>query len=70
MVETLDKMFMKIIATGEYAWTPSSGVLPFESRKKCLDNLTILENNGDSKDPTKKDQMKKLKKKFKNLNGL
>ncbi|KAL5574371.1 hypothetical protein UlMin_023968 [Ulmus minor] len=44
MVEKLDKMFMNITATGEYAWTPSSGVLPFEYGKNYLDNLIILEN--------------------------
>ncbi|KAL5562412.1 hypothetical protein UlMin_032159 [Ulmus minor] len=69
-------MFMNITTTGEYAWTPSSGVLPFEFGKNCLDNLNILKNSGDSEDPTlqekyerkiKKDQMKKLKKKFINL---
>ncbi|KAL5561294.1 hypothetical protein UlMin_031041 [Ulmus minor] len=72
MMEKLNKMFTNITATREYAWTPSSGVLPFESGKKCLDNLTILENSGDSeiqpfkksmKEKIKKDQMKKLKKK-------
>ncbi|KAL5554560.1 hypothetical protein UlMin_041961 [Ulmus minor] len=63
MAETLDKMFMNIIATGEYTWTPSSGVLPFESRKKYLDNLTILENNGDSEDPTLQEKHERKKEK-------
>ena len=28
MEAKLDRMFMNITATGEYAWAPSSGVLP------------------------------------------
>ncbi|KAK3230881.1 hypothetical protein Dsin_002762 [Dipteronia sinensis] len=31
MMEKLDKMFMNTIATGDHAWTPSSGVLPSDS---------------------------------------
>ncbi|KAL5562420.1 hypothetical protein UlMin_032167 [Ulmus minor] len=63
MIEKLDKMFMNITTTEEYAWTPSSGVLPFESGKNCLDNLNILENSGDSEDPTLQEKHERKNKK-------
>ncbi|XP_024025450.1 uncharacterized protein LOC112092758 [Morus notabilis] len=49
--EKLNRMFMNIVATGVYSWTPSSGQVPCESDKGGNDNSTLpeqLESSGES----------------------
>ncbi|XP_062101008.1 uncharacterized protein LOC133806933 [Humulus lupulus] len=48
--QQLDRIFMNIVATEEYAWTPSSGIIPFESEKTFNDNRTLYEQLGSSDD--------------------
>ncbi|KAM6593853.1 hypothetical protein CsatA_001556 [Cannabis sativa] len=48
--EKLDRIVMNTVATGEYAWTPSSGIIPSESEKPFNDTETLhtqLESSDD-----------------------
>ncbi|TXG69481.1 hypothetical protein EZV62_004416 [Acer yangbiense] len=47
MMDKLDRMFMNIIATGDHAWAPSSGVLPSDSSNT---DTILLESTADSDD--------------------
>ncbi|XP_060970357.1 L10-interacting MYB domain-containing protein-like [Cannabis sativa] len=48
--EKLDKIFMNTVATGEHAWTPSSGIIPSESEKPFNDTETLHEQLESSDD--------------------
>ncbi|XP_062089296.1 L10-interacting MYB domain-containing protein-like [Humulus lupulus] len=47
--EKLDRIFMNTVATGEYAWTPSSGIIPSESEKP-FNNIETLHEQLESSD--------------------
>ncbi|EXC24874.1 D-2-hydroxyglutarate dehydrogenase [Morus notabilis] len=52
--EKLNRMFMNTVATGVYAWTPSSGQVPCESDKGENDKSSLpeqLESSGESGEP-------------------
>ena len=40
---------MNTVATGEYAWTPSSGIIPYESEKP-FNNIETLHEQLESSD--------------------
>ncbi|XP_062099767.1 L10-interacting MYB domain-containing protein-like [Humulus lupulus] len=48
--QKLDRIFMNIVAAREYAWTPSSGIIPSESEKTFNDNRTLYEQPESSDD--------------------